>query len=54
MVAPSLGHGMRGPDFHAAGSAQAYITAHMERAATSVYVATLGLFDLLRPVAPTA
>jgi hypothetical protein len=49
-VAGGLASNARGPALDAAWAAQALPADRLARAATAVYVATLGHFDLLRPV----
>ena len=51
VVADGLASGEQGRTFQEASAAQAFISENMDRAATVVYVAILGHFDLQLPVA---
>ena len=54
VVADGLASGVQGRTALETSSAQALTSTNLDRAATAVYVATLGHFDLLRPVARQA
>jgi hypothetical protein len=54
VVADGLAGGLQDASFDKTSVAAALSPEHLHRAATALYVATLGHFDLLHPVAPRA